>query len=102
MNDIRQQIIQCLSGINIQSFELEDQSHLHIGHAGSRAGGGHYVLKLVSEDFSGLSRLQRQRMIQDKLTPLFVSKYIHALSLSTLTPKEYAQQLSHTTQDKHS
>lgn len=102
MNNIQQKIAQCLSDMNIQSFEFEDQSHLHIGHTGNRAGGGHYVLKLVSEHFSGLSRLQRQRMVQDKLASLFANKDIHALSLSTLTPTEYTQQFSHTTQDQYS
>ena len=61
---------------------------LHAGHAGNK-GGGHYAILLVSEQFVGVSRLQRQRVVQDLLADLFADKKIHALSIVAKTPDEY-------------
>lgn len=71
-------------------FDFEDQSHLHAGHAGNR-GGGHYAILVVSSVFAGMSRLARQRKIQELLADLFVQKHIHALSIAAHTPDEYFQ-----------
>ena len=61
---------------------------MHAGHAGNK-GGGHYAILLVSEQFVGVSRLQRQRVVQDLLADLFADKKIHALSIVAKTPDEY-------------
>lgn len=71
-------------------FDFEDQSHLHAGHAGNR-GGGHYAILVVSSAFAGMSRLARQRKIQELLADLFAQKHIHALSIAAYTPDEYFQ-----------
>lgn len=71
-------------------FDFEDQSHLHAGHAGNR-GGGHYAILVVSSAFVGMSRLARQRKIQELLADLFAQKHIHALSIAAHTPDEYFQ-----------
>lgn len=71
-------------------IELIDDSHLHAGHAGN-TGGGHYRLLIVSDLFETLSRLERQRKVQDLLQDLF-GHAIHALSIRTFTNNEYQQQ----------
>lgn len=71
-----------------QVFEFQDDSHLHIGHAGDK-GGGHYSIVVVSERFNEISRLNRQRMVKEALHDLFSEGLIHALSMRTLTPDEY-------------
>lgn len=71
-------------------FDFEDQSHLHAGHAGNR-GGGHYAILVVSSAFASMSRLARQRKIQELLADLFAQKHIHALSIAAHTPDEYFQ-----------
>ncbi len=68
-------------------LEIADESHLHAGHAGNR-GGGHYRLLIVSSAFNGLSRLARQRAVQEVLQDLYAEK-IHALSILAKTPAEY-------------
>src|ERR1700692_5106937 len=51
-----------------ESVHVEDESHLHQGHAGHRPGGEtHYRLYIVSEAFRGKSRLERHRMINAAL-----------------------------------
>ncbi len=66
---------------------IKDQSHLHAGHAGAQDGGGHYQARIVSQDFDGLSRIQRHQRVYAILDDL-MKHQIHALSLTTLTPDE--------------
>ncbi len=68
--------------------EVVDESHLHAGHAGAREGGqSHFRLRVVSDQFEGLSRVARQRMINDILREELAGP-IHALAMKTLTPDE--------------
>ena len=71
-------------------LEVKDESHLHAGHAGAREGGeSHFRLLVVSENFEGVSRVARQRMINDILREELTGP-IHALAMKTLTPEEAA------------
>lgn len=85
---MRELMEQRLHSLDLQVFEFQDDSHLHIGHAGNK-GGGHYAILLVSPKFIGVSRVQRQRMVQDLLADLFANQRIHALSIVAKTPDEY-------------
>jgi len=68
-------------------LEIEDESHLHAGHAGARDGRGHYRLTLVSDAFEGKSRLGRHRLVFDALGDMMDTD-IHALSIQALAPSE--------------
>lgn len=71
-------------------LEVTDESHLHAGHAGAREGGeSHFRILVVSEQFEGVSRVARQRMINDILREELDGP-IHALAMKTLTPAEAA------------
>jgi len=87
-----QQIQTALGYLNPEIFEFHDESHLHAGHAGNK-GGGHYRILVVSTDFNGILRLQRQRMVKEALHEWFSDGRIHALSIRALTPDEYFHQL---------
>lgn len=53
--------------------------------------GHHFYALIVSPQFEGRSRLERQRLILDALRARIDSGEIHALSFTgTLTPAEYA------------
>jgi BolA protein len=70
-------------------LEVKDESHLHAGHAGARAGGeSHFRLLIVSSRFEGLSRVARQRAVNDILREELKER-IHALAMRTLTPEEH-------------
>ncbi|QEY24174.1 BolA family protein [Neisseria animalis] len=86
--DMRQTIAERLQSLEIQVFEFQDDSHLHVGHAGN-TGGGHYSVLLVSNAFQNHSRLARQRMVKNLLHDLFADGMIHALSIKAQTPEEY-------------
>ncbi|MBI1370394.1 MAG: BolA/IbaG family iron-sulfur metabolism protein [Planctomycetes bacterium] len=63
------------------SLDIEDQSHLHAGHAGAReSGGGHYVVTLASPAFEGKSRMQKHQMVYAALGEM-MQREIHALSI---------------------
>ena len=69
-------------------LEIIDESAKHAGHAGARPGGQtHFGVKIVSYNFEGLSRVERQRKIYGLLEEEFAAG-LHALALKTMTPDE--------------
>jgi BolA protein len=69
-------------------LEVEDQSHLHIGHEGARPGGEtHFAVTIVSVAFAGQTRVARQRLVYQTLAAELATR-VHALSLTTLAPDE--------------
>lgn len=77
-----------------ERLEVKDESHLHAGHAGARPEGeSHFRLLIVSSRFEGLSRVARQRAVNDILREE-LSTRIHALAMKTLTPEEYNREAS--------
>ena len=66
---------------------VKDQSHLHAGHAGAQEGKGHFDVKIVSDRFTGQSRIARHRMVYDALGS-FIDSDIHALKIIAVSPSE--------------
>ena len=72
-----------------QHIEVKDESHLHAGHAGAREGGeSHFRILLVTAAFEGLSRVSRQRAVNEVLKAELAGP-VHALAMKTLTPEEF-------------
>ena len=69
-------------------LEVQDDSHLHAGHAGAREG-RHYSVRIVSARFAGLSRVARHRLVYDALHTL-IPRGIHALAIDAKAPEEVA------------
>ncbi len=67
-------------------LDVQDDSHLHAGHAGAREG-GHYTVRIVSIRFEGLSRVARHRLVYDALQGLIQSG-IHALAIQARSPHD--------------
>ena len=67
-----------------ESSELQDDSHLHAGHAGAREG-GHYTVRIVASCFAGCSRVARHRLVYHALGPL-AARGIHALAIEAVAP----------------
>ena len=68
------------------ALAVQDDSHLHAGHAGAREG-RHFSLRIVSERFNGLSRVARHRLVYDSLHDL-IPRGIHALAIDARAPGE--------------
>ena len=67
-------------------LEVQDDSHLHAGHAGAREG-GHYTVRLRSARFRGLTTLARHRLVYSSLGPL-APLGVHALVIEARAPDE--------------
>lgn len=68
------------------AIEVDDDSHLHAGHAGAREG-RHYTVRLTCARFSGLSRVARHRLVYDSLGSLG-DQGVHALAIVARSPEE--------------
>jgi len=76
-----------LAALNPVSLEIIDESHKHAGHAGARDGGGHYLLQIVTSQFTGKGTMARHRMIYSALDEMMKHE-IHALNIQANTPDE--------------
>ncbi|MDA9423026.1 MULTISPECIES: BolA family protein [Bradyrhizobium] len=71
-----------------ESLQVDDESHLHEGHAGHRPGGEtHFRVYIVSAAFKGKSRVERHRMINSALAAE-LSGGVHALAIRAQAPGE--------------
>ena len=71
-----------------ESLQVVDESHLHEGHAGHRAGGEtHFRVYIVSDAFKGKSRVDRHRMIKSALAAE-LSGGVHVLAIQAQAPGE--------------
>ena len=61
---------------------VENESHHHSGHAGDDGSGeSHWRINITAEAFSGKSRIDRQRMINEVLATELKDS-IHALAMT--------------------
>lgn len=61
-------------------LEIIDESHFHAGHEGSKNGASHFRVVIWSEQFNGLSTLNRHRLVYDRVHDLMPYP-IHALAI---------------------
>jgi BolA protein len=64
---------------------IEDESHLHAGHAGAAGGLGHFRIRIVAEAFRGLAPIVRHRRVYEAVGDLLETD-IHALAIEALPP----------------
>jgi len=69
-----------------EALEVQDDSHLHAGHAGAKEG-AHFSVTIVSHRFTGLHRVARHRLVYHALAELMRSG-IHALAVDARAPGE--------------
>ncbi len=77
-----------MSGLSPTDLQVVDDSARHAGHAGANAAGeSHFNVTVTSAAFSGLNRVQRQRLVYGLLADELAGA-VHALSLTTRAPGE--------------
>lgn len=82
---IRAKLIDVLEPIRL---DVINESHMHAGHHGSPGTGeSHFRVLIVSPKFTGKSRVERHRMVNDTLATELKGG-IHALALKTYAPGE--------------
>ncbi|MCD8571505.1 MAG: BolA family transcriptional regulator [Alphaproteobacteria bacterium] len=82
--------------LKIHHLEVINDSARHHGHAGDDGSGEtHFNLLVVSDDFVDVSRVQRQRLVNDLLSDLLKGP-VHALSMKCMSVSEYKKPLMKT------
>ncbi len=66
---------------------IDDESHLHAGHAGAAGGAGHFRITITARVFTGLNSVARHRLVYGALKE-FMPHEIHALAIHALAPNE--------------
>ena len=75
------------AALSPETLEIDDESHLHAGHAGARDGRGHFRVMIVASAFEGLNRIKRHQLVYETLGTMMQSD-IHALSIQAYAPNE--------------
>lgn len=71
-----------------QHLDVIDESHQHQGHGGWREGGEtHFRVEIVAQAFSGKTRLQRHRMVNQVLAAELADR-VHALAIAAKAPED--------------
>ena len=87
MSEKRMKLIrESLEKLRPSSVDIEDEGHLHIGHAGAKSG-GHFKLNIVSESFKDKSTIERHRIIYKCLSDLMNTEIL-AISIKAKTKDE--------------
>jgi BolA protein len=82
--------VKLMASLHPIRLDIVDESHRHAGHVGARPEGeSHFNVTIVSADFTGQSRVARQRAVYGILAAELKAD-VHALALKTLTPEEDA------------
>jgi BolA protein len=79
-------IRESLEKLSPSYVDIEDEGHLHIGHAGAKSG-GHFKLNIVSESFKDKTTIERHRIIYKCLSDLMNTE-IHAISIKAKCKEE--------------
>lgn len=92
MKNREQRIIEKMQVLAPISLEVKNDSHKHASHVEHLGSAGftgetHYKLIMVSPQFNGKSRIDRQRMVMDLLKDEF-SNGLHALEIKVKAADE--------------
>lgn len=69
-------------------LSLKDKSARHAGHAGAKPEGEtHFEVNITATAFTGKTRIERHRMVNDALMAEF-DKGLHSLRIRAQTPEE--------------
>ena len=79
-------IRESLEKLSPSYVDIEDEGHLHIGHAGAKSG-GHFKLNIVSESFKDKTTIEQHRIIYKCLNDLMNTE-IHAISIKAKSKDE--------------
>jgi len=76
-----------IEGLDAETVDVIDESHMHAGHAGAKTGMGHFNVTIIADAFTGKSLIERHRQVYDALGDMMKTD-IHALSIKAYTPDE--------------
>ena len=71
------------------TIQIEDESHLHAGHAGASGGAGHFRVRVIDARFNGVPRIARHRVVYNAVSDWMPAR-VHALNIIAMTLEEAA------------
>ena len=74
-------------------IQVDDDSHLHAGHAGAAGGAGHFRVRVIDAEFNDLQRIARQRLVYSAVSD-WMDTRVHALNITAMTLEEAGQALT--------
>ena len=84
---IVEEVRSMLEDLSCEVCDIVDNVAEHRGHVGSN-GAAHLLMTLVSERFSGLGLLERERLVTGRFKSMIPDR-IHAISLRCYAPDEF-------------
>ena len=69
------------------AIQVEDESYLHVGHAGAEGGAGHFRVQVIDAKFHGLQRIARHRLVYNAVSDWMPDR-VHALNIIAMTLEE--------------
>jgi BolA family transcriptional regulator, general stress-responsive regulator len=83
--EMRERLLVALEPIRL---DIVNESHLHAGHRNSPGTGeSHFRTLIVSQRFTGMSRVDRHRLVNETLDGIIGGK-VHAFALKAYAPGE--------------
>ena len=76
------------------TIQVEDESHLHVGHAGAAGGAGHFRVQVIGARFKGLQHIARHRLVYDAVSD-WIPTRVHALNIIAMTLEEAGTLIDH-------
>ena len=76
------------------AIQVEDASHLHVGHDGAAGGAGHFRVRVIDARFNGLQRIARHRLVYDAVSD-WLPPRVHALNIIAMTPEDAGTLIDH-------
>lgn len=73
-----------------ESIQKDIDKGMRTSHLSVIGDGQHFEAVIVSDEFAGLSRIQRQQRVNKTLGERMTGE-IHALSMKTFTPQEWQE-----------
>jgi len=76
------------------TIQVEDESHLHVGHAGAAGGAGHFRVRVIDATFEGLRPIARHRLVYDAVSD-WIPARVHAMNIMAMTLEEAGTLIDH-------
>lgn len=64
---------------------------MKLSHVSVAGDGRHFEAVVVSDEFAGMSRIQRQQRVYQTLGARMADNEVHALTIKTFTPQEWQE-----------
>ncbi len=74
-----------------ESIQKNIEQGMALSHVSVVGDGRHFEAVVVSEEFAGMSRIQRQQRVYKTLGARMDDNEVHALSIKTFTPQEWQE-----------